>query len=89
MSGKHFVPIEMRERGPDAMEEILHHRRKFDDFWSAVQSSVSRSVGASQRHEMDPEEILKRKKKKAGMKRRSSMRVNIEKMLFSEEVRSG
>ena len=81
-----FVPIELRERSPDAMEEIMYHRQKLDGFWSAVHSSVSRSAGAAQRHEMDPEEVLRRRKKKAGLKRRSSLRVNIEKMLYSEEV---
>jgi hypothetical protein len=40
MSKRDFVPFELRERHPEALEEILLNRQRINDFWDGISSTM-------------------------------------------------
>ena len=79
-----FIPFELRERNPESLELISKHRKQIDSFWSSVSVSVNNSLLTH--NVMTPEETNMKKKKKESVKRRSSLKINIEKLLLNEKV---
>jgi hypothetical protein len=82
MASMRFIPFELRERNPESLELISKHRKQIDSFWASVSVSVDNSL----LNQKTAEDFNLKKKKRESVKRRSSLKINIEKLLLNEKV---
>lgn len=75
MSRRDFVPFELRERHPEALEEILENRKRINDFWDGI----SRQLEHSNNREQSGGKFERLKK----VRRRSSANIKFQQNLLT------
>ena len=74
MSRRDFIPFELRERHPAALEEIMQNRTRINEFWAGISKSLEY---ANEQAKGGKYEKLKR------VRRRSSANIKVQQHLLT------